>query len=144
MAIDSFMGKYRFLSNFHYAEITFNGWLYPTVEHAYQAAKTTDPALQEVIRLAAKPGIAKRLGKALKTKGLMRPDWQSMSLSVMELLVRQKFIRHADLRQMLLDTGDQELIEGNTWGDVFYGVCKGVGENHLGKILMKVRSELRS
>jgi len=56
--------------------------------------------------------------------------------------VREKF-KQEDLKQMLLDTGDQELVEGNTWNDTFWGVCRGEGQNNLGKILMKVRMELR-
>jgi len=61
----------------------------------------------------------------------------------METLLRDKFTRHADLRILLLDTGDRELVEGNTWDDRFWGVCEGVGENHLGRLLMKIRAELR-
>jgi predicted NAD-dependent protein-ADP-ribosyltransferase YbiA (DUF1768 family) len=60
----------------------------------------------------------------------------------MEGLVRQKFSKDPVLRQRLLDTGDQDLVEGNTWGDTFWGVCRGQGSNWLGRILMDVRAEL--
>lgn len=66
-----------------------------------------------------------------------------MKLDVMEACVRDKFTRNADLRRRLLETGDAELVEGNTWGDRFWGVCDGEGENHLGRVLIKVRGELR-
>jgi predicted NAD-dependent protein-ADP-ribosyltransferase YbiA (DUF1768 family) len=61
----------------------------------------------------------------------------------MEDLSRQKF-SHPELRQKLLDTGSCTLVEGNTWGDTFWGVCDGVGENHLGKLLMTIRADLES
>ena len=65
-----------------------------------------------------------------------------MRIDIMTALVTQKFNRHIDLRKKLLATGDEELIEGNWWGDTFWGVCRGKGDNHLGKILMEVRSKL--
>jgi ribA/ribD-fused uncharacterized protein len=73
----------------------------------------------------------------------MRPDWEQVKILIMTSLVRDKFTRHQDLKEQLLATGDAELIEGNWWGDTFWGVCKGKGENHLGKVLMKVREELK-
>jgi len=133
----SFSGKFRFLSNFHPSPVTFEGLDYPSVEHAYQAAKTTDQSARDEIRLSATAGAAKKLGRRV----VMRPDWESIKLGVMEELVRQKFA-DPDLKEALLATGCDELIEGNYWGDTFWGVCKGVGHNHLGQILMKVRSEL--
>ncbi len=76
-------------------------------------------------------------------RGGLRAEWESMKLDVMEACVRDKFTRNADLRRRLLETGDAELVEGNTWGDRFWGVCDGEGENHLGRVLIKVRGELR-
>lgn len=110
---------------------------YPTTEHAFQAAKTLDEKEREKIRVAKTPGQAKRLGQ----KVTLRKDWESIKIKIMLNLNRQKFDR-ADLGDRLVDTGQAELIEGNTWGDTFWGVCKGVGKNHLGKILMEVREEL--
>lgn len=72
----------------------------------------------------------------------LRPDWEEAKVGIMEELVRLKFTAHADLRARLLATGDAELIEGNNWNDRFWGVCRGQGQNQLGLILMKVRSEL--
>lgn len=136
--IDSFMGEYRFLSNFQTCEVWLDGKKYMTTEAAYQAAKTFDEAEREAIRLAEKPSKAKKLGMKVK----LRPDWEQVKLRVMEDLLRQKFC-NAPLRTQLLDTGEHELIEGNTWGDKFWGVCEGVGENNLGKLLMKIREEIR-
>jgi len=138
--IDSFSAEYRFLSNFWPAVVEYEGITYPSVEHAYQAAKTLDRRERRRVAAIAEPGDAKRAGRALPNQ---RPDWEQVKLRVMEECVRYKFTRHAELRQRLLATGDAELIEGNTWNDRFWGVCDGQGENHLGKILMKVRAELR-
>lgn len=136
--IDSFRGEHAFLSNFFYAPVAFDGDEYPTVEHAYQAAKTLDLTWQYDIRSAPTPGEAKRRGRLAP----LDPTWEQRKLRVMGALVRRKFER-PHLRGWLLATGDSELVEGNAWGDTFWGVCGGAGENHLGKILMRVRDELR-
>lgn len=134
--IDSFQGAYRFLSNFWPAKVVLDGAEYSSVEHAYVAAKTTNKTARNDIADMT-PGQAKRYGRTLK----LRPDWEKIKLTVMEDLVRQKF-KHPNLARLLQATDDAELVEGNTWGDTFWGVCKGQGQNHLGKILMRVRSEL--
>jgi len=138
--IDSFSGTYRFLSNFWPAEVEFEDLRYPTAEHAYQAAKTTDVELRLRIAGTPTPAEAKRVGNGLPR----RQDWEQVKLRVMEECVRDKFTRHPDLGRHLLATGDAELVEGNTWGDRFWGVCDGEGQNHLGRILMKIRAELRA
>ncbi len=136
--IGEFTGPYRFLSNFSPAQIELEGITYPTVEHAYQAAKTLDRG--ERLRIAAlpTPAEAKRAGRALP----QRADWETAKFQVMEQCVREKFMRHADLRAALLATGEAYLEEGNTWGDQIWGVYQGKGDNRLGKILMKIRAEL--
>lgn len=134
--IDSFTGPYRWLSNFWIVPVMFEGVQYRSVEHAYVAAKTLDLDKREEIRAVETPGQVKRLGRKLT----LRPDWDAVKLGVMEILLRSKF-RQEHLRKLLLSTGSVELIEGNTWGDTYWGVCDGVGENHLGKLLMKLRSE---
>lgn len=73
----------------------------------------------------------------------MRDDWERVKLAVMLDLLRQKFA-HADLRAQLIATSDDVLVEGNTWGDTFWGMCNGVGLNHLGRLLMQVRAEVRT
>jgi ribA/ribD-fused uncharacterized protein len=136
--ITSFRGEHRFLSNFHPSLVTYDGMDFPTVEHAFQAAKTADLVIR--LRVANLPTAAdaKAAGRAL----VLRPDWDEIRLAVMEFLLLQKFAKDP-LRSKLLATGDRELVEGNWWNDVFWGVCRGVGENNLGKLLMKTRDMLR-
>lgn len=137
MSINRFLGSYFFLSNFYFVFVELDGELYPSVEHAYQAAKTLDKNERLTIQTAKDPATAKKLGRMVSH----RRDWKEVNLSVMEGLLRQKF-SGGELRQRLLDTGNKEIIEDNTWGDTFWGVCNGKGENHLGKLLMKIREEI--
>ncbi len=137
--IDEFQGEYRFLSNFWPAEIEFEGIRYPSVEHAYQAAKSLNTEDRRRIAAISDPAEAKRAGRALS----LRPDWETAKFEVMEVCVRAKFMTHPDLRAKLLATGNAELVEGNAWGDRVWGVYEGQGENRLGKILMRVREECR-
>jgi ribA/ribD-fused uncharacterized protein len=137
ISIDSFAGEYRFLSNFYPAKCTFEGVEYDTSEHAYQAAKTIDELEREVIREAKSAGAAKRLGK----KVTLRDDWNSIKISVMRDVLKSKFSDPV-LAQLLIDTGDVEIIESNTWGDTFWGVCNGHGENWLGRCLMGLRASM--
>lgn len=136
--IDQFKNQYRFLSNFYQSKAKYDGIIYPTAEHAFQAAKTNDMDWQEKIWFAKTPTEAKRLGR----KAPLREDWEDIKLIVMKEILKSKF-SNPPLAQKLLETGDQELIEGNWWGDTFWGVCKGVGENHLGKLLMNIRKEIK-
>ena len=148
--IDSFSGKYRFLSNFYKSPIEFSFPLISvhgeeemspiiavanTVEHGYQASKSNRLDEAYAILTMSTPGKAKRGGRNCS----LRSDWESIKLKVMHTLVWEKFSTHEYLKNLLLETGDHELIEGNTWGDKFWGVCDGEGENHLGKILMDTR-----
>ena len=137
--IDSFAGDYRFLSNFYPSPMRVDRVLYPTVEHAFQAAKTADAGEKRKIAEANSPGRAKALGRKVK----LRKDWESVKVGIMRELVELKFRAHADLAERLLETGEAELIEGNTWNDTFWGVCNGHGKNHLGKALMEVRAVLQ-
>jgi hypothetical protein len=139
--ITHFHGDHFFLSNFYPIALTVEGDVYPTLEHAYQALKTFDPAERQTVREAGSPSKAKRLGRRVT----LRADWEKIKFDLMRDLLRQKFA-HPDLRQLLLDTGAAELIEGNTWGDRVWGctVSAGqwIGQNHLGKLLMEVRDEI--
>jgi len=137
--VKGFNGKYRFLSNFYPSKVTLDGLEYDTVEAAFQAAKTDDVADRRAIREADKPAEAKRLGR----KVTLRQDWEKVKIGVMEDLCRQKF-KQAAFKEKLLATGDAYLEETNTWNDTFWGVCRGHGKNHLGKVLMKLRDELRA
>lgn len=133
--IDSFSGDNRFLSNFWPCQVMMEGNLYSSVEHAYVAAKTIHPTVRSDIRALATPGKVKRFGKKL----ILRPGWNKMKMGYMINLVHYKFIHSPELMAMLVATGDQVLIEGNTWGDTYWGMCDGVGTNHLGRILMHLR-----
>lgn len=137
--VNGFFNEFRFLSNFWYSEVVVDGVVYPTVEHAYQAAKFTDIEERTLVAEARTPGKAKRVSYKMKS---FRTDWDEVKVDIMKVLVRQKFTRHDDLSVQLMLTHPHELEETNTWGDVFWGVCDGVGENQLGKILMDIREEL--
>jgi len=134
--INSFSGEYSFLSNFYPSPIKFEGVIYPTVEHAYQSAKTNIPEEKEMFKTVPTPGKAKKLSKRIT----LRSDWDDIKIYVMDELLRKKF-NNPELRNKLIQTYDNELIEGNTWYDTFWGVCNGVGENNLGKLLMQIRKE---
>ena len=145
--ITSFNGAYRFLSNFYpspiniYVKCIFvecRFMTFPSVEHAYQAAKTVNLFDKIEISKCKTPGETKRLGRNLKTID----NWDNLKVKIMLDLLRTKFAI-PKLRQKLLDTGDRVLIEGNNWGDTFWGVCQGEGRNELGKLLMQVRKEIK-
>lgn len=149
--ITSFQGEYAFLSNMASQHgglpelrLRMGGLVFGSAEAAYQAAKSLDPDVRR--RLAAEPSpyAAKRLGKAVSRGGIvvLRDDWSQIRLEVMRGVVRQKFA-HRPYAALLLQTGDAELVEGNTWGDVFWGECRGRGSNWLGKILMETRLALQ-
>ncbi len=139
--IDSFTKEYFCFSNFFVEEDGL------TVEHRFQASKSLDPEVQQTILAAKNPQQAKKLGKNKKFCKL-RPDWEKVKDSIMEDLVLEKFTKYKVLRAELVATGDAELIEGNWWHDRVWGMVRGpsgkwVGENRLGKILMRVRDRLR-
>lgn len=137
--IETFRGDYHFLSNFYEHEsIEFNGLMFNSVESAFQSQKSENPIEQHRFQFMS-PDEAKKAGKGVKP---LRPDWDKIRLQVMEDCLRLKFAI-PKLREKLLETGQAKLIEGNWWRDFWWGVCEGRGENHLGKLLMKVRSELQ-
>jgi ribA/ribD-fused uncharacterized protein len=125
---------YEFLSNFHPATVRLDGVEHRTVEHAYQAAKTLDPSEREHVWSAPTPAVAKERGQRVT----MRPDWNDCKVAVMRNLLKQKFSDPV-LRARLAATAPLELIEGNTWGDRFWGVHEGEGQNWLGRLLMEIR-----
>jgi ribA/ribD-fused uncharacterized protein len=136
-AITEFQGEYRWLSNFWTCEVCIWGHTWTSVECAYQASKCFFPAdMKKFYRLS--PVEAKRLGRKVN----MRPDFNDVKLGLMTAAVRAKFNQNQDLKEKLLATGNAIIIEGNQWGDTYWGVCGNTGENHLGKIIMKIREEL--
>ncbi len=142
--IAMFEGKYAFLSNFEASPFTVDGVTFPTVEHWFQAFKTLDPEDFRDIAAADTPGKAKRMGRHVE----LRPDWEEIKIDVMREGLRHKFAI-PKFRQMLLATGDEELMEGNTWHDNTWGncvcqKCQNIpGRNMLGMLLMELRTEIR-
>lgn len=148
--IDRFAGEHEFLSNFyhcHPVRFLYEGILYPTVEHAFAAAKTNDLDCKRRIALTGSPSRAKQLG----CQAVLRTGWdQYLRYTVMEELLALKFMSGSELGDRLLDTGDAVLIEGNTWHDQTWGdcrcghiACRPPGMNLLGWMLMRRRERLR-
>ena len=141
--IRSFSGEHRYLSNFWIEPLKYSGVVWQSAEHAYQAEKTLVGEEREAIFSAHSPGAAKRMGQDCT----LRPDWEAVKIAVMRNIVLAKFKSSTELEAKLLATGDTWLIEGNTWGDEYWGqVWAGQhgwrGSNWLGRILMEVRSQL--
>jgi hypothetical protein len=141
MIIKEFKNEFRFLSNFYPSLVSYENVIFITIEHAYQAQKSFDLEYRKQILLCETPGKAKRLSKKIK----LRDNWNVIKYDIMYILVQRKFTNNPVLRQMLLNTGDAILQEGNYWGDTYWGIDlkTGIGENNLGKILMLVRKELK-
>ncbi len=157
--IEVFRGDNFFLSNMKPLETfipTTVGVLVPTAEHAYQAAKFKDPEVARTIAEArADPNDTRPFADGVTSKDLaheyidcgltIRSDWETAKYGVMAVIVKNKFLLNGDLADRLLATGDQDLVEGNAWGDRYWGVDpigSINGQNHLGEILMRVRDEL--
>jgi len=139
--IESFQGKYRFLSNFYPSEIVIRGILFPTNEHFYQSMKTDDWKQMLVIAKAKSPGEAKKLGNIVK----IRDNWEDIKEEIMWVGLWEKF-NDPVLREKLIKTENTLLIEGNYWHDNFWGRCncescrtKPRRLNKLGRMLMKLR-----
>jgi ribA/ribD-fused uncharacterized protein len=132
-AVTAFRGPYSFLSNFHIEADGLTG------EHRFQAAKCVTGTEVERILSAPSPAAAKAAGRRVQ----LRPDWETVKIDVMRNIVAHKF-EDPELRQQLLATDDAELIEGNTWGDRFWGTDNGRGANWLGRILMETRAAIRA
>ncbi len=135
--IRGFRGKYNFMSNFYLCPITYQGLKYKCSEAAFQAQKCL--TLEDKIKFLSLEGPhSKTLGRQVQ----LRPDWDKIKIDIMRDVVSVKF-EHPLLRQFLLETGDAYLEEANDWRDDFWGTVKGVGSNHLGKILMEVREKIK-
>ena len=135
--IDRFHKYYAFLSNLYPVELEIEGVVFPSVENAFQAAKTKD--ISAILLIAnSSPRDVKKIGRKLD----LREDWEEVKIPIMRTLLRHKF-KNEDLKQKLLKTGNSILIEGNYWKDTFWGICENVGYNMLGLLLMEIRAELQ-
>jgi ribA/ribD-fused uncharacterized protein len=144
--ITHFDNQYRFLSNFWPVQIKDKeGLVFPSVEHAYQACKCRDKSQRAQF---TEPTMSSAQAKQLGRKVMLRPDWSYLRLNVMRRLLELKFAPGSELAEKLLATGEEILVEGNTWHDNFWGRCscrncRGKGINHLGQLLMERRAALR-
>jgi ribA/ribD-fused uncharacterized protein len=137
-AILEFKDEFRWLSNFWPCRVIFEGLEFDSVEAAYVAAKTKDINLRKAVQKLRTSGECKRFGRSID----LRHDWNDVRIDIMTNLIRQKFALGSELAAKLISTNSAEIIEGNSWNDTFWGVCRGKGENNLGKIIMMVRDEL--
>ena len=139
--IKEFQKEYRWLSNFVPVKIQIEDIFYTSVEHAYQSAKTDDTDWKEYCRLEDNPTIVKRQSKNV----ILRKDWETVKDLIMMELLRQKYSQEP-YRQLLLDTKNEQIQEGNWWGDDYWGIDlrTGKGQNKLGKMIMKIRTEIKT
>ena len=142
--INEFQGDFRFLSNFYPVTIEWshlwNNKTAKSVEHAYQASKAIHEADCDAILACPTAGAAKRKGMDVQ----LIPAWEDMKVNVMNQLIKIKFAPNTILGERLIVTEEQFLVEGNSWGDRFWGVCNGDGRNILGHLLMERRAFLQS
>ena len=142
--INEFRNEYYFLSNYYpcFVEIRYDGnnlpVLFKNAEAAFQASKAQ--SFSEFVSFASlDPATAKKKGRRIN----LRPDWEEIKDSIMTTIVYNKFLQNKELADKLLATGDEELIEENTWNDTYWGICNGVGKNQLGKTLMRAREYIK-
>jgi len=144
--IDSFKDEYEKFSNFYPVLIHFEGMNFQSVEHAYVASKTKDRMIRQMISKldASEAGKAKMLGRKL----ILREDWHIIKIALMKKFLMEKYL-YKEFKDFLLSTGNSQLIEGNHWHDNYWGncyckkCCNVVGQNNLGKILMKIRDTIK-
>lgn len=141
--IKQFSKENRWLSNFSPATIVHEGITYPSVEHFYVAMKTPNLEFRERIAKLETAGQAKKIGRAIEETDGLPKNWYEDKLIHMRFALEQKY-NQEPYKQQLIDTGDQTIIEGNTWGDVFWGVDLKTdeGKNNLGEMIMEIREEL--
>lgn len=140
MSINFYTPKFYVFNNFSAHAIEFRGKLYPTSEHAYQAAKCIDSQGQEAIRNARSPIQAKILANETY-KAARDPDWGSKKVAIVEEILRAKLAQHPEAQEALRESGREDIVEDSPI-DYFWGVgADGTGQNMLGKLWMKIRDE---
>ena len=144
--VRQFKNEYKMFSNFYPCTVFFEGRNYPTVEHAFQAAKSNNWKFRKQLSEVPvdQPGYTKKLGSTVT----LRKDWEIVKISIMRRLLMQKFCCD-DFRKLLISTNEAVIIEGNWWHDNYWGdcycqKCKDIeGKNQLGKLLMKIREIIK-
>jgi len=141
LMINEFRSEFKWLSNFWLSPVVFDGLIFPSTENAFQAAKSFNRHTRKGFCLIS-PKEAKKLGRVIQLRG----DWDDVKLDIMLEVNQNKFVKGGYLAEKLIATGNQQLIEGNTWGDIYWGVNikTGVGANNLGRILMRIRKGLQN
>lgn len=137
--IKGFFEEFRFLSNFHKCPVYFEGLLYPSSENAYQAAKLL-PHVRFNLQSVSAAQSKEEWKKYQDDLSYSSEQWDNIKYDVMSVVLFDKFYRNITLRLKLMETKNKYLEETNSWNDVYWGVCNGIGENNLGKILMKIRN----
>jgi len=134
-----FQGPYRWLSNFAPVRIQGAQLVYPSVEHAYMSAKCDDMSWKYKCTESYTPAQIKKMSRGIR----LRSDWATRKLVVMRAALELKYAQEP-YKSLLLATGDVRIQEGNYWNDKFWGVClkTGLGENHLGNMIMEIRTKL--
>lgn len=135
------IGKYGFLSNFYASSFTYKGIHFTNSEAAFQSQKEPENAERYADR---PPSFAKSMGRSAN----LRPDWEQVKDQVMYDVLYAKFTQNPELKEALLETGDETLVEVTTWHDRYWGICtcpncRGVGRNQLGYTLMKLRNDFK-
>lgn len=135
--INSFTNEYYFLSNYSDSKFVYNGIPYKNAESAFQSQKCANKEDRKQFSTLTSTE-AKKLGRKIS----LRKDWEQIKVEQMRQIVSVKFRQNSDLSEKLINTGNEYLEEGNTWGDRIWGTVDGKGANLLGQILMELRNEL--
>jgi ribA/ribD-fused uncharacterized protein len=138
MPITFYTPDFYVFNNFSAHAVEFRGQLYPTAEHAYQAAKCTDTIGKEEIRNARSPLQAKDLANG-KFRPARDPEWDAKKLAIVAEILRAKLAQHTEAREALARSRDDQIVEDSPT-DYFWGAgADGSGQNMLGKIWMQIR-----
>jgi len=138
--IKEFKGEFRWLSNFSEVHVILGGVKYPSVEHAYQSAKSEVESWKKFCAETPEAGKVKNASKGI----IVISTWKRMNLGIMKELLIQKY-NQEPYKSKLIDTGEEKIQEGNLWGDDFWGIDlkTGTGKNILGQMIMEIRDELK-
>lgn len=136
---------YGVFSNLLWRPIEFEGEIFDTSEHAYQAGKARKPEVKAWLMAAPSPALL-----AMAAHGLyvwdINSDWSKVKFDRMRRVLRAKFTQHEDLKAILLSTGTARLVESATVDNAvnrLWGEVNGVGQNMLGEMLMELRASLQ-